>query len=234
MRTYENAQFERLFDHGKNLTLESMSFENCTFTGCILSMTNDISRRSTVRNVHLKSCASNGCAVGPAIFEDCSIDGLATNDLLILWGALFKHVTLSGDIGKLKVNQMVDPMKRGPEVQGPFDDFRREYYRSLDWALDISGARFRDEFETRGIPARLFRLDLETQAVITRERALRPGWQEKVSPWNKLWPFVIRLFIGDGDEDMVLAAPLGAPRSKRDELLRGLKELRDLGVAEPM
>jgi hypothetical protein len=233
MRLYENAKFERLFDHGQQLTLQSMRFDNCIFTGCILSMTNDISRRSTVRNVHLKDCASNGCAVGPAIFEDCSVDGLATNDLLIIWGALFKHVTLAGNMGKLKFNQVVDPMNRGPETQGPFDGFRQEYYRNVDWALDISAARFR-EFDVRGIPARLFRLDLETQAVVTRERALQPGWQEKVSPWNKLWPFMIRLFIGDGDPDTVLVTPMGAPKPKRDELLRGLKELRELGVAEPI
>jgi hypothetical protein len=233
MRTYENAQFERLRDRGERLTLESMRFENCLFTNCLLSLTNDISRRSTVRDVHLKDCASNGCDIGPAIFEDCSIDGLATNDLLIIWGALFKRVTLAGNIGKLKLNQMVDPMKRGPETQGPFDSFRQEYYRNVDWALDISAARFR-EFDVRGIPARLFRLDLETQAVVTRERALQPGWRDKVGSWNKLWPFMIRLFLDDGDQDMVLVTPLGAPKPERDELLRGLKELRDLGVAEPI
>jgi hypothetical protein len=32
---------------------------------------------------------------------------------------------------------------------------------------------------------------------------------------------------------MVLVAPLGAAKKKRDELIRGLQELRELGVAEP-
>jgi hypothetical protein len=233
MRSYENAEFQRLRDRGDHLTLEAMRFEKCAFTDCLLSLTNDISRRATLRNVHLKDCAANGCDIGPAIFEDCSIDGLATNDLLIVWGALFKHVTLAGDIGKLKFNKMVDPMATTQAVQNPFDDFRGDYYRNMDWALDITAAKFR-EFDVRGIPARLFRLDLESQAIVRRARALQPGWQERVSSWNKLWPFMIRLFLKDGDEDTVLVTPLNAPKAKRDELLRGLKELRDLGVAEPI
>jgi hypothetical protein len=231
MRTIANTEFYAQFDHGKRLTLESMRFEGCTFTQCILSMTDDPSRRSTVRDVHLQDCTANKCGIGPAIFEDCSIDGLATDDLLIIWGALFKHVTLAGNIGNLKINQMVDPM--APQAQVPFDDVRFKYYRTADWALDISAARFK-HFDVRGIPAHLFRLDLDSQAVVTRERALQPGWQDKVSSWNKLWPFMIRLFIGDGDQDTVLVAPLGAPKEERDTLLRGLKELRDLGVAEPI
>ena len=234
MRYYENTLFERLFDHGSGLLLESMRFERCTFTGCILSMTNDVSRRSTVRDVHIKNCVFNGCGVGPAIFEDCTVDGLDNNDLQILWGALFKHVVLSGNIGKVKINQMVDPMNLGRTAQEPFDNFRRDYYGDVDWALDIRTARFKDEFETRGIPAKLFRLDLDTQVIVTRERAMQAGWRDKVSSWNTLWPFAIRLFLDDGDQDLVLVAPLGAPKQKRDTLIRGLKELRELGVAEPL
>lgn len=232
MKLYHRAEFDRLFDHGRKLALEGMSFEECVFTGCILSKSNDLSRRSIVKDVHIKNCTANGCAIGPAIFDNCSIDGLSTNDLLIVWGAFFHQVTFSGSIGRLKINQMVDPMS-GVEVQGSFDRARDEYYRNLDWALDISKARFR-EFDVVGIPARLFRLDLETQAVVTRQRALQTGWLDRVSSWNDLWPSMIRLFIQDGDSDMVLVTPLGAPKSEREDLLRGLKELRMLGVAEPM
>ena len=44
---------------------------------------------------------------------------------------------------------------------------------------------------------------------------------------------MIDLFLSDGDEDMVLVAPLGAPKKKRDTLLGQLHELRDVGVALP-
>jgi len=232
MIEYKNKTFDSLFDRGDKLLLENIRFDECMFVNCAISLTKDISRRSVVRNVDLKNCASNGCDVGSAILEKVSIDGLATNDLLIIWGATFNHVKLSGDIGKLKINPYAHHVDRTEATQGSFDAHRIALYNSIDWALDISEARFK-EFDVRGIPAKLFRRDPESQVVITRERALRSGWKKHVSPENDLWSFMIELFLSDGDDDMVLVAPLGAPKAKRDKLLRGLNELRQLGVAEP-
>jgi hypothetical protein len=232
MIEHKNQIFHSLFDRGDALLLENMSFESCSFTNCKLSLTKERDRRSVVRNVTLRDCAANACGVGPAILEDVEINGLSTSDLLIIWGATFKHVTFRGVIGKIKINPWVHFVDRTPTVQQPFDEYKANLYRSIDWALDISGARF-NEFDVRGIPAKLIRIDPDTQAVVTRDRALRKGWSEAISPSNTLWPFMIKLFLSDGDEDMVLAAPLNAPKKRRDVLIQGLQELRTLGVAEP-
>jgi len=209
-----------------------MQFEGCTFSNCALSLTKDINLRSTVSNVDVNNCAVSGCNIGPAIFENVQVTGLSTADLLIVWGAIFNRVTLSGPIGKVKLNQYVHPVDRTEPTQGPFDEHRKKFYESIEWALDISGAEFK-EFELRGIPAKLIRRDTETQVVVTRERAQKLGWEDELDPSNKLWPFMIKLFLSDGDKDMVLVAPKGAVKKKRDELIRGLQELRALGVAEP-
>lgn len=232
MVEHKNEIFHSLLDRGDALLLENMSFDSCTFTNCKISLTKERDRRSVVRNVTLRNCEANACGVGPAVLEDVEIDGLSTSDLLIIWGATFKHVTLRGDIGKIKINQAVHFVDTTPAVQQPFDEYRVKLYGSIDWALDISGARFK-EFDVRGIPARLVRIDPDSQAVVTRTRALQEGWREALSPSNTLWPFMIKLFLSDGDEDMVLVAPLNAPKKRRDELLQGLQELRRLGVAEP-
>lgn len=232
MIAYKNQTFRSLFDRGDKLTLENIQFQDCVFENCAISLTKDIKRRSLVKNVSLKNCASNGCGIGPAIFEDVDIDGLATNDLLIIWAATFQHVKLSGEIGKIKINPWAHFVDRTEATQKPFTEQREILYRSIDWALDISEARFR-EFDFAGIPARLIRRDPETQVVVTRKRALSDGWREKISPSNKEWLFVIKLFLSDGVDDTVLVAPLGAQKKRRDELIKGLRELRDLGVAEP-
>jgi hypothetical protein len=182
--------------------------------------------------VRLIRCNANGCDIGPAVFRNVSVDSLATNDLLIVWGALFERVTLSGELGKLKINTFVHHVDRSEATQLPFDRFRKEFYASVDWALDISRARFK-EFDLRGIPAHLIRRDPESQVVVRRERALDLEWHERVSKWNTLWPFMIKLFLRDGDADTVLVAPLAAEKKKRDALLAGLKELRAIGVADP-
>lgn len=232
MIEYNDRIFHSLVDRGQALRLEDMSFDSCTFFNCSISRTKERDRRSTVRNVRLRNCEANACNVGPAILEDIEIDGLSTGDLLIIWAATFKHVTLRGDIGKIKINQQAHFVDRTAAVQQPFDDDRVKLYGSIDWALDISRARFAG-FDARGIPARLFRIDPESQAVVTRARALQEGWREALSPSNTLWPFMIRQLLAAGDEDVVLVTPLNAPKQRRDDLLHGLQELRRLGVAEP-
>jgi hypothetical protein len=160
---------------------------------------------------------------------------LKTNDLLILWSPYLDRVELSGDIGKMKVNVAADPSTRGKPAQKPFDEYRTQFYSSVEWALDISRARFK-EFDIRGVPGKLIRRDPESQVLITRKRALQvatAGWKQQLDPSNKLWPFMIDLFLGDGDADTVFVAPLGASKAKRDPLLKGLQEFRRIGLAEP-
>ena len=119
MIEYRNQTFRKLYDRGDALVLENMHFESCMFESCALSLTKDVHLRSTVRNVSVKNCAANGCGVGPAIFENLEVDGLATNDLLIVWAAMFHHVKFSGDIGKIKINSWAHFVDRTEETQGP-------------------------------------------------------------------------------------------------------------------
>jgi hypothetical protein len=219
-------------DRGGLRSDDPTTFIDCRFQNCALSLTTNPGMRSEVSNLSLVGCSAHQCDVGPAILRNIRIDSLNTSDLLIIWGAVFDRVKISGPIGKLKINQFVHPSQRSKEVQEPFDRHRVDFYRSVDWALDISEARFK-EFDLRGVPARLIRRDPETQVVVTRDRAAQPGWREALSATNTLWPFAIDLFLSDGDEDMVLVAPMGAAKAKRDALLGGLRELRRLGVAEP-
>lgn len=232
MIEYADQKFSDLFDRGGALSLDSIRLANCTFENSAFSLTTILDRRSSASNLDIVKCSANGCDVGPAVFRNIRIDSLSTNDLLIVWGALFDRVKLSGSIGKIKINPFVHHSDRSESTQGPFDRAREEFYRTVEWALDISEAKFK-EFDVRGIPAKLIRRDPETQVVVTRERAMRPGWREQISAANTLWPFMINLFLSDGDQDIVLAAPLGAPKAKRDSLINGLNELRRLGVAEP-
>jgi len=232
MTEHKDRTFDSLFDRGEALEIEGLKLVGCTFQWCGFALTTEISRRSIVRNVQLLNCRENGCEVGPGVLEDVTIADLQTNDLLILWGTVFSRVALTGRIGKVKINPYVDAVDRSERTQGPFDEFRDRFYSSIDWALDISDARFK-EFDYRGIPSHLIRRDPETQMLVTRERALADGWRGKLSPGNVHWPFVIDLFLSDGDPDLVLVVPLGAPKKKRDRLLSELNELRDLGVVTP-
>ncbi len=123
----------------------------------------------------------------------------------------------------------VSPGWAKPKQQVAFDEANAQYYETVDWALDISEARFY-ECDIRGIPARLIRRDPETQVVVTREKALMGKWKE-LDLSKTYWATGIQFMLNRGDRDVVLVAPKRDP--KYPDLLDGLKLLRDAGVAEP-
>ncbi len=176
-------------------------------------------------------CEVVGFLIGPAVFEDVVVDGLRTpGDLLITWGAVFKHITLKGNIGRIMLNSVISPPGLAkPHEQRAFDEANAAYYATVDWALDIREARF-EECDIRGIPARLIRRDPESQVVVTREKALQGKWRE-IDLSDTWWDVAIEFMLEDGEPDVVLVAPKRHPQYR--VLLEGLKKLRDAGVAEP-
>lgn len=232
---YENEIFHRLFDRGERLRLEDIELNRCTFSDCGISLTTALDQMAKVRRVSMTDCTIDSVFTGPLIASEVNIANLRTSDLFILWCPYLDRVTLAGNIGRMKINATADPSTSRNEKQKPFEEFRREFYANVEWALDISNARFK-EFDLDGVPACLVRRDPESQIVVTRERALEiatPGWDQKLNPQNRFYHFTINLFLSDGLPDMVLVAPLGAAKAERDEALRGLQELRDIGLAEP-
>lgn len=232
MKEHVEQAFLALFDVDSGALYENLSFERCVFTNCNLAMTKRLEKRSTVRNVRLVDCRMQGGTIGPAILEDVLVDGLSAGDLVRVWSPFFRRVTLRNRMGSLKINKAPHFVDRDPQLLRTFDDARAEFYASVDWALDISEAKF-TLFEASGVPARLIRRDPATQAVVLGEKAADRTWRKKVARWNKYWPMFITASLDYGDPDVVLVAPKAAPKKRFQELVDGIQNLRDLGVAEP-
>ncbi|HEX7771883.1 MAG TPA: hypothetical protein VF435_05645 [Pyrinomonadaceae bacterium] len=175
------------------------------------------------------NCETRGCTLYTAIVEDVTVDGLKTHGLRQTWGAVFKHVTLKGKIGRLMFSPAVSPGTATLRQQRAFDEANEQYYSTVDWALDISEAEA-EELDLRRIPARLVRRDPVDQVVITREKAMQGKWRQ-LDLSKTHWATSMELFLEWGDPDWVLVA------GKRDRdyrrLVDGLRALRDAGVAEP-
>lgn len=231
MNEFRNQIFHSLFDRGDALSISSTACNECEFQNCALSLTKEIGRRSTVSDVLLKNCTFSASDIGPAVLRRVHIDGLTTDSLFIIWGAVFDQVTLEGKLGKIKINRHVHHADQTESVQRPFDDHRRQFYERVEWAIDISRAKPR-MLEISGVPAKLIRRDPNSQLVVTRERAMNPNWRSKLSFGNEHWPFAIDMFLASGEPDKVLVAPLAGPKKQVEKLLRELMELRELGVAQ--
>ena len=231
-RVFRDQLFRRFFDDDSRSVFEDVEFRHCSFESCVVSNTKDPALRSTVRRLQFIACDSSGFnSLGPAIIEDTTVDGLKVNDVLQTWGMVFKHVILRGRIGPLMLSNCLCPTSTTTDaMQRAFEQANAEYYSTVDWALDISQAEFTEDCEIRGIPAKLIRRDPETQAVVTRERAMRGNWRQ-LGLEKTFWKVALEVFLESGDQNYVLIAPKRAKDFKH--LLRGLQLLRDAGVAEP-
>jgi len=70
--------------------------------------------------------------------------------------------------------------------------------------------------------------------VVKAEKAIQPGWRDKVIPGARSWVQAINLLVDEPrrPSEMVVAATAKGGRVSQ-EVLDGLQNLRDLGVAEP-
>jgi hypothetical protein len=229
MRTFENEQFTSFYDDGGRV-YEDLHFRKCTFISSAISITEEPANRTTVRNVTLERCEVVGSALHCAVVEDALVDGLQTSDLHQAWGALFKHVTLRGKIGRLMATPLIGPRHLQTPEQAAFDEQREAFYESVDWARDISEAEA-VELELTGIPASLIRRDPETQVIVTRQAALSGEWRQLGRVQGTELGLGIQELLKWGGDDIVLVAHRRSRNFK--ELLEGIQQLRAAGVAEP-
>lgn len=171
--SHENKEFcdlhdQSIFPWQRRKVIENQKFTSCSFQGCSLSMTDDPKKRTIIRNVILEDCFVSGTFVFTPIVEDSLVEGLKTADLLPCWGAVFKHVVLRGKIGRIMISRKTAIISENPRRQARLQASNREFYREVDWALDISDAQF-SEADLRGVPGHLIRRDPESQFLVKRK-----------------------------------------------------------------
>ena len=215
--------------HGR-LDIRQTRFERCY-------VHNSQARGGRAVGIDVIDCTTWSCHLFDVHLEDCVVRNLKTSrggggrtTPLFLWGGSARRVTLEGTIGGIVWNLP----KRGADV---FDsdpvgaDRIRRYYDSIgDWALDVSQARFRSVPSFRlGPPGRLVRRDPETQPLITRHAAERA--LELIGPELGIWRIGLEQLVdGTWPDEIVLMPALGGAKTRREEQLRGLARLRNIGA----
>lgn len=236
MRQFENRRFgwirdQSIFPWQRGRVFSDLEFRRCSFDNVDLSQTPDPRRRSCIRNVRLVGCESGGIDLGTAVIEDCLVDGLVAHQLpwLGCHGAVFRHVVLQGRISQVFFHWVLN--HRTDQRQRVLDAANADYYKEVDWALDISRAEFKDS-DFRGVPGHLVRRDPATQVLVRRERAVQVRWQD-LGLRDSYGARIMDVWLADhlGYDSLVLAAPKWARDYKRQ--LAALLELREVGIAEP-
>ena len=233
VQTIDKLEVSGYHDPDRVMTVADLEFIRCKFSasGFGYRHTSDFSRRSSARNIRIIDCQIRKCLIGPGMLEDIYIENL-NSDVTIVWGALFNHVTIKGRCDKLMIHGItgqgdIDVGGRGVL---PYRALCDDFYKSVDWALDISGAEFQDfSIRTRGVPTHLVRRDPETQAVVKRENAISGKWRDlKLSGLTQI---IFKEFIQDGLPSVILVAP---KRHKQhfSDVMADIRKLRETGIAE--
>lgn len=229
MTLVEGRTFRGLTDRAGACRVEDAEFRRCTFRDCLVSA-EDVRSRPTIRNTVIADCEEQSCSVSDMVIEDVTVDGLKAKDLLVIADCAFKHVTLRGKLGSLKITRGFSALvKRRPQLQAALDRANAAYHADVDWAIDISAGEFED-LDVDGVPLSLIRRDEETQVVLSGSVALGGEWR-RVPEFAKTWgPRVDALLkVGLGPE-LLLVAAKGHREFKAD--LGGITALRKSGLIQ--
>lgn len=232
---FEGEEFFRFQDRDSGALFADLEFRKCLFRSCSVGLTRtfDPKKRTTIQNVRLLDCEAAGCFIGPAILQDVVVDGLKTPKVVIADGCVFKHTVIMGRVDRVIIGPIIPPVgiyeENRAKIAGWFEKANAEYYKTVDWALDISEGEFSD-FDIRGIPSRLIRRDPFTQAVVKRKKVLDGKWR-KLDLSGTWWPVSLEMLGKSNWEDEVLIAP--KRHRQFSQALKGIYILRDAGIAEP-
>jgi hypothetical protein len=162
---FSGETFEHLRGYGTGRTFSEIDLDRVKFVGCVFGQQDDPEFGFVVRDVTATRCRTDNCNVQGVRFEDVTVDGLSTKHQG-LGGCLFKHVTLKGKVGPI----LTTPVNRGvPEdTRAAMNAAMVDYYKDVDWALDISEAELSDS-DFYMVPGDLVRRDPETQFLLRRE-----------------------------------------------------------------
>ncbi len=206
----------------ENLRLERVNFDNCSATRCRFS-------RVEVLACRLWSCTLRDPTLEDVIIRDVRttvIDGPGKRTPFFVWGGTAKHVVLQGRLGGLIWNQPDEWRDKSNEMKRV-----RNYYEKVDWAIDISEARFQSvpSFDF-GPPGELVRRDAATQPLVRRERALAVDWKS-LGHQIGVWRVVLNDLVAHEWPDSIVLVPAALGRKYREEL-EGIEMLRSIGLAE--
>lgn len=229
MQVISGTEIEGILDHERQSFCD-FEFNRCTFAhaGIIVrdESCEEPAKRATVRNIRINDCRAADATLDGAIIENVTVHNLQRGRAPIFLRAnAYKHVTLSGKIAVVEIRGKLGVMD--DSWDGLWDDANARFYEPVDWALDISEARFAS-LSISGVPSRLIRRDHDTTAVVTREKAIEGEWR-KLAYNSGLFSIVISTLVHEGYDDTLLIACSGSSRFK--DQMEDLNMLRQEGIA---
>jgi hypothetical protein len=164
--------------------------------------------------------------IGAPILDETVVDGFRAGQILILSGAAFRHVVLKGHMPSINFNEKTAFGAVSADCATAFALSNWEFYKTVDWALDISAAGF-PSCRLSSVPGELVRRDADTQILVSKSRLLAIGWERL--PLPAITRIGVEACLHSQYEHYVICA--GKRSSRFAEEQRGLDILRREGAA---
>jgi len=213
----------------RNVRIKDFLFERCTFEGNGITSFGDPENRPIISNIQLNKCRVYSWFTGVQ-FENIQINDMATGkNHLFLFACVYKHVKLSGNIGTLIISDDwgIDTIKH-KKKNLIYSKANREYFRDVDWAIDISEVNASGIEIRGGIPISQIIRNKENQMIITREEAELGRWKEISNIDTSVIKLAIEDIIHSEEEEGIIV--LGSRSKNYQKNLIILQEMKRNGV----
>lgn len=169
--------------------IRDVSFTACRFVNCELFPGSDLlpQGRPLVNDASFSKCLAVACSIGPARLESIQINDLKTKQgPLRILGAVAAKVTISGTCGEFEIY----PTAGFGASSKSLLDANREYYKAIDWAVDISQANFKS-IGIRGVPGELIRVNGVNQVIVNLAKLSELAEVDN-PPYAEIWKSMLR------------------------------------------
>lgn len=203
---------------------------NYTLHGWYLAGSERPGEWNIVRDVELVDLIQINASLNTSVLDNVTLHNLKRQGAspIFLWGCVFKHVKLSGSLSGIKINRSAGPLH--PD-QKKWDAATVAFYGTVDWALDISEAKFKGGCSFEAVPGHLVRRNPQTQVLVTRDKLNASDWRQLQYDGTAI-DIALSWFLSESLFDsVVLAARSDSKWAKRD--LAVLQMLRSEGIADP-
>ena len=223
---------ETFWKGGEQSGYSDIAARRCAFNQCILRASAIPGQWKQISSVELLDASQWNCSISGTTFEEVSLHNLKrTGDSpLFLWGCVFRHVKVSGRLSGIKINRAIGAGPRFDGVQPAWDHAVVKYCADVDWALDISEAKFAGGITFEAVPGHLIRRNPATQVLVNRKSLSSLKFDsldfDKTAIDLSLSGFLKNSLF----ENVVLAARADSKWAKRD--IAVLNMLRSEGIAE--
>lgn len=227
----QRIEGQTFWHNGDPLSLSHVSVHNSAFNQCFTR--NVLRGWNKFSNIDLNNVSHWNCEVVGGAFDEITLRNLKKTGSapLFLNGCVFRHVTLIGNISGLKINRSeLETLVSGEDRKWRDGDVKA-FYSSVDWALDISKAKFPNGATFEAIPGDKVIRDRRTQALVRREALSATNW--RALDYGQT---AIDIAIGWFETGSLFDAVVIVPRSSSKHCAADaavIEMLRHHGVAEP-